>query len=393
VTSQQRALDRPGRQLTFWEATFLTVGAGVGAGIMAVPYLAEHVGFGALVAILGAAYVASSLVHLLLAEVLFRTGRDLQVVELMRLYVFRGRFGPVLLWTVFAFLGVAFLANLAAYVSASGEIVTDITGLPDRLAELVVYACSAGVVFFGLKAVGVFERFGALALFGLALALGAGALGVPFDLDLAPSGAGPGDVLAVYGVAMYGYYTFFSVPQVVKGLAPDRRAAVRAILAGLALNGVLMLVIAGIALGVSSEVTKVAITGIADAVGPWAGTIGSLFILVALVTSYWSVSLALADIIAERTAMAPRLAWLLATLPSLLVLYVGVWQFLEWLRLAAGLTAIVIALIALPMYRTARRIGEVREPEWQMGRWGSPAMLVAIFAATVLMAIGAASGL
>jgi amino acid permease len=310
----------------------------------------------------------------------------------MRLYVFRGRFGPALLWTVFAFLGVAFLANLAAYISASGEIVTELTGLPDRAAELVVYVASAGVVFFGLKAVGVFERFGALALFALALALGVGALGVRFDLDWRPGG-GVADALAVYGVAMYGYYTFFSVPQVTRGLAPDRRAAVRAILTGLALNGLLMVVIAAIALGVSSEVTKVAIIGIADAIGPWAGTIGSLFILVALVTSYWSVSLALADIIGERTAIAPRLAWLLATLPSLLVLYLGVWQFLEWLRLAAGLTAIVIALIALPMYRTARRIGEVRDPAWQMGRWGSPAMLVAIFAATVLMAIGAASGL
>ena len=97
--------------------------------------------------------------------------------------------------------------------------------------------------------------------------------------------------------------------------------------------------------------TEVAIVGIADRLGPWAGTVGSLFIVAALVTSYWSVSLALADILRERTGISARLAWLLATLPSLLVLWVGVWQFLEWLRLAAGATAIVVALITLPMYR------------------------------------------
>ena len=33
-------------------------------------------------------------------------------------------------------------------------------------------------------------------------------------------------------------WTFYSVPQVVKGLGSDRRSAVRAILIGLAINGV-----------------------------------------------------------------------------------------------------------------------------------------------------------
>ena len=75
------------------------VGAGVGAGIMAVPYLAARVGLVGLAVILPVAWAASALVHLMLAEVLFRTGRDLQIVELMRLYVLRGRLGQWLLWS------------------------------------------------------------------------------------------------------------------------------------------------------------------------------------------------------------------------------------------------------------------------------------------------------
>ena len=39
-------------RLTRWEATSLMVGAGVGAGIMAVPYLAEKVGLLGLAVIL-----------------------------------------------------------------------------------------------------------------------------------------------------------------------------------------------------------------------------------------------------------------------------------------------------------------------------------------------------
>jgi amino acid permease len=373
--------------LTRWEAISLMVGAGVGAGIMAVPYLAERVGLVGLALVLPVAWAASSLIHLMLAEVLFRTGRDLQIVELMQLYLLRGRIGRWLLWTVFAFLSIAFLANLAAYVSGAGEIAANLVGIDRHLAEFLVYVISAGVVFFGLKAVAVAERFGALALVGLITALGVGAVRLPFHAPLGPSGSAT-QWLALYGMVMYALWTFYSVPQVVKGLGPDRRGAVGAIRVGLGINGVLTAAVALVALGISTKVTEVAIIGIADRMGSWAGIAGSLFIVSALVTSYWSVSLALADILRERTSISVRVAWLLATLPSLLVLWVGVWQFLEWLRLAAGATAIIVALITIPMYRQARRMGPVSDPGWALGRWGSPAMLALALLSLVLMAIG-----
>lgn len=374
-------------QLTRLEATSLMVGGGVGAGIMAVPVLAERVGLVGLAIILPIAWAASSLIHLMLAEVLFRTGRDLQVVELMRLYVFRGRFGRWILWLVFVLLSLAFVANLAAYVSGAGEIVADLLVANQRAAELAVYVVSAGVVFYGLRSVGVAERFGAMALLGLILAIGIGALGVPVR---APSGAtgSARQWLALYGMVMYALWTFYSVPQVVQGLGPDRKGAVGAILVGLGINGVLTAVVALIALGVSTEVTEVAIIGISARLGSWAGAAGSLFIVFALVTSYWSVSLALADILRQRTRIPGRLAWLLATLPSLLILWVGAWQFLEWLRLAAGATALAVALITIPMYGQARSSGPVRHPGWSLGRWGSPAMMAPVLLALVLMAIG-----
>jgi len=377
----------PEQRLTQWEATSLMVGAGVGAGIMAVPFLTERVGFIGLAIILPVAWAASALIHLMLAEVLFRTGRDLQIVELMRFYVLRGRAGRWLLWSVFALLSIAFLANLAAYVSGAGEILAGLTGINRRLAEFLIYAISAGVVFFGLKAIGIAERFATLALVGLTVVIGAGAFSVPFQLQLELSGSAT-QWLALYGMVMYALWTFYSVPQVVKGLGPDHRGAVRAILVGLGINGALTAVIALFALGISTRVTEVAIIGISERLGAWASITGSLFIMFALVTSYWSVSLALADILRERTGLSEKTAWLLATLPSLLILWFGVWQFLDWLRLAAGATAIVVALITLPMYWQARQTGPVSNPGWELGRWGQPAMLALALLALVLMAIG-----
>ncbi len=374
-------------RLTQWEATSLMVGAGVGAGIMAVPFLTERVGWIGLAIILPVAWAASSLIHLMLAEVLFRTGQNLQIVELMRLYVLRGRTGRWLLWTVFTLLSIAFLANLAAYVSGAGEILANLVGINRRLAEFLIYAISAGVVFFGLKAVGIAERFGALALVGLVAAIGIGAFSLPLNVLPGLSGTIT-QWLALYGMVMYALWTFYSVPQVVKGLGGDHRGAARAILAGLGINGALTAVVALIALGISTRVTEVAIIGISERLGSWAGITGSLFIMAALVTSYWSVSLALSDILRERTGISNRVAWLLATLPSLLILWVGAWQFLEYLRLAAGATAIVVALITIPMYWRARQAGPVRNPGWALGRWGQPVILALVLLSLILMAVG-----
>jgi amino acid permease len=260
--------------------------------------------------------------------------------------------------------------------------------LPLEISRALVYAISAGVVFFGLRAVGIFETVGAAALIGCVAVLALGALGVGVELPIETTGT-PTQALALFGIVMYGYYAFFSVPQVVKGLAPDGRAAARAVASGLALNGVLIAIVAVIALGVSEEVTEVAIVGISDQLGPWAGGVGAVFVFIALLTTYWAVSLALADIVSERLSLGFRSSWLIATLPSLLLLYVGAMGFLDWLQLAAGLTAIVIALVTIPMYVNARRDGPVRTPDWSLGRWGSRGMLALALLATVLMAVGA----
>jgi len=374
-------------QLTPLRATALMVGAGVGAGIMAVPSLADRVGLPVLVLVLVVAYAAAVFIHLMLVEVVLRTGRPLQIIELMQLWVLDRPSRRPLLWLVFGLLTAAFIAALAAYVAAEAEILSDATGMSLSFSQTLVYVASAGVVFFGLRAVGIFETVGVIALVGCTLALVAGVLGVPATLDLEIDGSAL-DGLALYGMVMYGYYAFFSVPQVVKGLAPDGRAAARAVAAGLAVNGALIAIVAVVALAVSEPVTEVAIVGVADRLGPWAGAIGAVFVMTALLTTYWAVSLALADIISERMGLGFRPAWLAATLPSLLLLFLGALGFLDWLQLAAGLTAIVIALVTVPMYVNARRRGPVSEPDWSLGRWGARPMLGLAVLATVLMAAG-----
>ncbi len=111
-------------QLTFLEATSLVVGAGVGGGVMAVPFLASQTGLLSFLPIILIAAAINIVLNLLLVDVLVRDGRDLQIVELMTTYVFRGRFGKQISWVFFTILGFSFIASLTAYVAGAGEVVS-----------------------------------------------------------------------------------------------------------------------------------------------------------------------------------------------------------------------------------------------------------------------------
>jgi amino acid permease len=379
------------RGLSFWEASATIMGAGVGGGIMAVPFLASRSGYLSFVAILLLAYGLNLLIHLMLVEVLFRHGDNVQLVELIRTYVFRGAVGAVLIWLFFLILVLAFISSLTAYISGAGEILASLTGLPPLAARLVVYAMAAGVVFFGLKMVGIAEK---LSLYGIGILMAVlviASFRVPAGLRPLLAGGGR-EILALYGMVMYSLFAFFAVPQAVQGLAGDKTRTIRAVVTGLGLNCLLVFLLTTIAMAVSREVTEVAIIGIGRAIGPTAQVAGSLFILLAMLTTYWSVSLALADMIGERTGIQRRFSWLIATGPTLVLIVVGRLDFLDYLKIAGGATALMVVLITLPLYINARKLGPVSSPSWTLGAWGRPAVLAVLFVMVVLVAVGSLLG-
>jgi len=382
--------------LSFLEATSLIMGAGVGGGIMAVPYLATRPGPAVFMAVLAVAYLVNLALHLMLVEVLFRDGRDLQILELAKAYVFRGRFGHPLVWILFAVLLVSFVANLTAYISGAGDILAEISGLGPLPARLVLYALSAGIVFFGLKAIGRAEKLalGGIAAIIVILVFGVRGYVLPFctlTSEMKTSG-GWEATLGLYGMVMYGLYAFFAVPQVVRGLRWRQRLVAPAIATGLGLNAFLTLFLTILALGLPGETTEVAVIGIAHSTTPFSGAAAMVFIILAMLTSYWSVSLALRDIVLERTGLRPRLAWLLVTLPTLGLIIYGRLGFLEYLKIAGGITGLVVVFLTLPMYLQARKLSLPPSAPSVLGNIMKPWVMGLLLVGMLLMAIGSLLG-
>ncbi len=382
--------------LTVFEAASVVAGYGIGAGIMAVPWMVSQSGLWQSLLVMAVAYGVSVLLHLMIAQLALGSSAGgtggFQIVEIFRAYLFRGRLREALTWAFFVLMVLVLTLNLAAYVAGAGDIMANLTGLPARLGGALFSVLAAGVVVLGLKSLGVSEKVAVVSMLALFAALFAGTMTVPFQ-RLPLAGSWDARVLALFGVVMFCFASFFAVPQVVEGLK-DRPGKVRgAVLLGIALNLAIVLLVTLLALAASREVTQIAIVGWASAIGPWASILGSVFFLLALLTTYWSISFALRTIVQERLGLGKVPAWLLATMPNIALALTGFTGFLGFVRLAGGAIALLVALLLVPAYQQYRKSVRGERLSIMSGALEARAWPWVAMAGYILMAAGSFIGI
>lgn len=370
------------KKLTTWEAACIITGYGIGGGVLSLPYLAQRNGILISLLILVAAFAASYVLHLMIADLALKTDDGGQIIACLSKFLFRGKLKNVLTVSFFVLMLAILCTNLTGYITGAEEIIVGLLNIPPIIAKLIFYIVAASVVLLGLKAVGVSEKIAMAVIFALIGVLAAASFFAPANpvplvkLDL--NGA-----LAFYGMAMFSLAAFFSVPQAVVGLGGDRQKIRKAVFLGFLNNFVIIVVICFCAMYASKEVTSVAMIGWSAGIGLWAQIIGSVFTVLAMLTTYWSLSLALADIVRETVHWNRSLSWLVATLPSLVLALFNLGNFMEFMRLAGGLISIIVAVMTIPAFMNARR-----EVPGSILKHNGNAVCIIIIIAYVLMGIG-----
>jgi len=294
-------------------------------------------------------------------------------------------------------MGIVFLANLAAYVAGGNEVLAQGLGLSPPWGALLFYAAAAVVAVLGLKALGIAEKWavaGMTLMFILLTTLTIGArirAGGPAEAWFGAIKKMPESFsmpLALFGMSMFCFAAFFSVPQAVMGLQDRPRLVAKAVAAGLGINAGLIVIVTVMSLIASNSMTEIATVGWAKTLGPWAEGAGTAFVILAMLTSYWSISFALSTIIEERLKVKRIPAWAIATLPTLLLALAGFGGFLDFMRTAGGGIAILIAVLFLPAFYRYRRTRST--PAVLPGYLDKPWAGLVIAVAYILMAVGSA---
>lgn len=344
------------KQLSVWEAACIITGYGIGGGVMSMPYLASRIGFINACLVLVIAFAASYVLHLMIADLSLKTEDGGQIIACLNQFLFKGKLKKVLTFSFFGLMLAILFTNLTGYITGAEEILVSLLPISPFVAKLLFYLLAAAVVIFGLKAVGVSEKISIAVIFVLIGVLAVASFFRPaneipmFNFDV-------NGVMAYFGMAMFSLSAFFSVPQAVEGLGGDKKKIKKAVFLGFLNNFILIVVINFCALLASKEVTEVAMTGWSAGIGLWAQIVGGVFTLLAMLTTYWSLSLALSDIVRETLKWNEKLSWLVATLPSLILALVNLGGFMGIMRTAGGLISIIIAVMVVPAFINSKKAG------------------------------------
>lgn len=372
-------------ELTFFEASSIIVGHGVGAGILSVPYLAAHNSFREMLLILAIGYIVSLVLHYIIAELSYNND-GAQFVKCFDAELFSGKIKTVLTWTAFILLGVSVIVNVSAFLTGAAAVFRSWFGLPDIVGMLIFYVIGAGVVFVGMKLVGICEK--------IAVGSMVGVVGILFvatllsDTSALPTGwRGFNNTLALFGMISFSLSAVMSTPQVVKGLRGDVKKIRASIALGLAINaGLILLITLMTLLGAGTDISEDgALVDLARHLGGWVSIIGYIFTLLALATSFWANTLNLRDIVSEQTKLGRNMSWLLASLPCLALALFGLSSFVGFTRFASIIQVVTGLGIIVAYNRSRKRTGV--SPI--CGKLGKPVFQVLVVIFTLLSSVGA----
>lgn len=372
-------------ELSFFEASSIIVGHGVGAGILSVPYLASHNSFRELIWILLAGYGIALVLHLIIAELSYNND-GAQFIKCFDNELFTGKVKQVFTAIAFALLGLSVIFNVSAFLTGAAAVFAAWFGLPDIAGMLIFYVIGAGVVFVGMKLVGICEKIAVWSMIAVVGILFAATL--RGDTSTLPTGwHGFNNALALFGMISFSLSAVMSTPQVVKGLNGDVKRIRGAIALGIGINTCLIFLITLMTLlGAGKDITgDGALVDLSRHLGGWVSIVGYIFTLLALATSFWANTLNLRDIVSEQTHWSKNLSWLCASAPCLLLALFGLSSFVGFTRFASVIQVVTGIGIIIAYNRSRKRTGEAPI----CGRFGSLVFQILIILFTLLSSVGA----
>lgn len=372
-------------QLTTFEAISMIVGNSIGTGIIAVPYLAVRNSMWDVVWMVAFAYIVNVILHLIIAELSYNNG-GVQLVKSFEGELFHGKMKKIFSWIMFVVYGLAIMVGVSGNINGGAQIFVNWFGLPLWAAQIIYYLIAGSVVFMGMKAVGIAQKYSVALLLVIVTVMTAGTFLHPRNtLYTAPFHIN--NLLALYSMVVFATSANQAVIQVVKGLNGDSKRIRKTIFTGFGLSSLFVLVVTLIVLlGTKGAVDKeLAYMQLGESIGGWALILAGIFSLFALLTTFWSNTLALRDVVHEQVGTGNRVSWLIATVPCILFAIFGVSSFIVLTRIMSGVVVLVSIMLVLTYGKSRKKVGS--SPI--CGIFGTVPFQVLMMVSTIVSAVGA----
>ena len=320
-------------KLTTFEAISMIVGNSIGTGIIAVPYLATKNSMIDVIWMVGAAYIINVILHLIIAELSYNNG-GVQLVKSFEGELFHGVMKKVFSWIVFVVYGLAIMIGVSGNINGGAQI------------------------FMGMKAVGIAQKYAVILLMGIVAVMTVGTFTHPVN-GFYTASFHWNNLLALYSMVVFATSANQAVIQVVKGLDGNPGKIRKSIFIGFGLSSAFVLVVTlTVLLGTKGTIDKeLAYMQLGESIGKWAVILAGIFSLFALLTTFWSNTLALRDVVHEQVGIGNRVSWLIATVPCILFAIFGVSSFIILTRIMSGVVVLVSIMLVLTYGKSRKKAG------------------------------------
>jgi len=343
----------------FYYATATLIGAIVGVGIFAVPYVVAKAGF-----LLGLFFLfvlggVALLFHLLYGEIVLRTPGKHRYVGYAEIYL--GQWGKWLITFTSIFI---FYGALLAYIIVGGKFLQTIFGGTDFVWSLFFFAVCSLAIFFGLKVITKIEVLMTLFLIAVIILIFIKSLPM-IKLDNLSTLDWQYFFLP-YGVIFWAVTAASAIPEMKEIFKQNYQLFKKAITWGTLLPVFLHLFFILTVVGVTGHQTSPeAIQGLAMALEDHTIIFGAIFGLLAVTTSFLVVGLSLKKTFWYDYKINKYLAWALTCFIPLIAYLCELRDFIAVIGfLGATLGGLQMILLIL-IYQKAKKKGQ-RQPEYSI---------------------------
>ena len=323
----------------------------IGAGIFSLPYVFSEAGF-----LIGIGYLfvfgfAVSLVHLMYADIIIRTDREPKFVDYARIYLGEWSFLPAVFLAVFG----ALFGNTIYLVLAPKFTSLVFSGANELAAIILFWSLGAIAIFFNVKLLGIVEvlvNAGMFFIVGILFVLGLrNIMEFSFFRDIL-SGVDFRSFFLPFGPVLFSLYGRSAIPSLLEsfdnmGVFSKINASIwggtlfPAMLYGLFVVGVL---------GLSPEVSKDAVSGLASVSGALLVMVG-IFGLLALYSTYIVIGIAVKDILQSDLRVSHPFSVSLVIFTPILIYFFGLRDFLQLVSISGGVFTALEILFILGIWR------------------------------------------
>lgn len=365
------------KQYQFIKAVATLTGTTIGAGVLAIPYAVYNAGYWVGILYLAILGIVVTMLNLMLGEIVLRTKKNLPIPELIKLYL--GRKGYLL---ALISLFIIIYGALTAYLRAAGDIMNNLIPAASFNWSVVFFAISAYFIIKGLKFVSKWEVVFVIGMFLIVATLWMKAI-VAQSIDWTQFRLEPfssfGNTIQPYGIILFSYFGVIAIPQMKAIFSKQNYNQLES---AIKISNLIIIfiysVFISLLIGVTGKnIDPLAIISLGSVLGKQALLIISIFALLAIITTFISMGLAMIESYTNFTKIKRNIAVILTVFPPISLLILDWAQFNTLIQYAGGVGVSLISILIVLTFWRSKVVGELA-PAYSLGhlKWVGISMIV-----------------